>query len=64
MFVYTPLIQEQEYIGQESKSFLNRFYDGDITSMLSAYLKNEKLSENEIDNLRNLLSPKSDKGGE
>ena len=38
VFVYTPLVKECEYISQESNSFLNRYYNGDITSMLSAYL--------------------------
>ncbi len=56
VFVYTPLIDEAEYIGQESSTFLNRFYDGNITAMLSAYINNDKLSEDEIDELRSLLS--------
>ena len=55
IFVYTPLIKEQEYIGQESNTFLERYYDGNITSMLSAYIENDKLSESEIDTLRSLL---------
>ena len=63
VFVYTPLVKEREYIGQESSSFLNRFYDGDITAMVSAYIKNDKLSESELDTLRTLLSQKSKKGG-
>lgn len=63
VFVYTPLVQESEYIGQESNSFLERFYDGDITAMLSAYIENDKLSEDDIDSLRSLLSTRSKKGG-
>lgn len=63
VFVYTPLVNENDYIGQESNSFLNRFYDGKITSMLSAYIDNDRLSETEIDTLRSLLSEKSAKGG-
>lgn len=58
MFVYTPLVKEGEYISQESNSFLKRFYDGDITAMVSAYLENDSLSEAEIDTLRSLLSRK------
>ncbi|MDE5782608.1 MAG: BlaI/MecI/CopY family transcriptional regulator [Lachnospiraceae bacterium] len=61
VFVYTPLIKENEYINQESRSFLKRFYNGDITAMLSAYIDNDKLSESEIDTLRSILSKK--KGG-
>ena len=49
VFVYTPVVKESEYIGQESNSFLERYYDGDITAMLSAYIKNDRLSETEID---------------
>lgn len=56
VFVYTPLVKESEYISQESNSFLNRYYDGDITAMLSAYIENDKLSETEIETLRSLLS--------
>lgn len=56
VFVYTPLIQQDEYIRQKSNSFLDRFYDGNIVSMLSSYLKDEKLSDSEIDSLRGLLS--------
>ena len=60
--VYTPLVEENEYIGQESNSFLKKFYNGDITAMLSAYIENDKLSETEIDTLRALLSKRSKKG--
>lgn len=56
VFVYTPLIQQDEYIRQKNNSFLDRFYDGNIVSMLSSYLKDEKLSDSEIDSLRSLLS--------
>lgn len=63
VFVYTPIIKESEYIGQESNSFLARFYNGDITAMLSAYIENDKLSETEIDTLRSLLSKGHKKGG-
>lgn len=56
VFVYTPLIDEKEYIGQESHSFLERYYDGDITAMLSAYIEDNKLSTAEIDTLRSLLA--------
>lgn len=63
VFVYTPLVRESEYINQESDSFLDRYYDGDITSMLSSYLENDKLSETEINSLRSLLSKRHKEGG-
>ena len=63
VFVYTPLIKEDEYIRRESNTFLNRFYDGNITSMLVSYIEDDKLYETEIDTLRSLLSEKQKKGG-
>lgn len=63
VFVYTPLVKEDEYIHRESNTFLNRFYDGNIISMLASYIEDDKLSEAEIDTLRSLLSEKHKKGG-
>lgn len=63
MFIYTPAVKENEYIGQESNSFLKRYYNGDIAAMVSAYIENDRLSESELDTLRSLLSQKHQKGG-
>lgn len=60
IFVYTPLVEENEYINQQSNSFLYRFYDGDISAMLSTYLENNQLSETELQHLRSILSKDSD----
>ena len=51
VFVYTPLVKENEYISQKSSSFLNRYYNGNITTMLSAFIENDSLSETEINDL-------------
>ena len=56
IFVYTPLVEENEYINHQSSSFLNRFYGGDISAMLSSYLENNQLSETELQHLRSILS--------
>lgn len=64
VFVYTPLIKEQEYKAYESNSFLKRFYEGNISAMVSAYLEDDTLTETDIENLRELLSKRSKKGGD
>ncbi len=56
VFVYTPLVGQNEYVSQESSAFLNRFYNGNISAMLSSYLENHRLSEKEIEDLRTILS--------
>ena len=63
VYVYTPLVKENEYISQQSNSFLRRFYDGDITAMLSAYIKNDRLSAEEIGTLRSILDDADNENG-
>lgn len=64
VFVYTPLVKENEYIGQESHSFLKRFYNGNLTDMVSAFIEEDRLSETELDTLRSLLAQKKHKGSD
>ena len=56
VFVYMPLIQESTYVRQKSRSFLKRYFDGDMSRMLSACLDEETLTKNEIDTLREILA--------
>ncbi len=63
VFVYTPLVRENDYISQKSHSFLKRYYNGDISAMVSAFLESDNLSQEEIEHLRSLLAEKSKKGG-
>lgn len=56
IFVYTPLVDRQDYIGQQSSSFLKRFYHGDLTAMVSSFLEEDRLSEKDIQELRTLLA--------
>lgn len=63
VFVYTPLVKEHEYLDQKSHSFLERYYGGNLTSMVSAYIENDRLSGDELDSLRALLDKGTKKGG-
>ena len=56
VFVYMPLIQESAYVRQKSRSFLKRYFDGDMSRMLYACLDEETLTKNEIDTLREILA--------
>lgn len=60
-YLYHPLISEEECISMESDSFLNRVYDGAVELLFSHYLKNEKLSDEEIENLQKILTNKKEK---
>ena len=39
VFVYTPLVEENEYISQQSNSFIKRFYDGYQCNALGIFRK-------------------------
>ena len=62
VFVYTPLVKKDEYLDQENSSFLKRFYDGNLTSMITNYLEKDTLSEKEIKTLQDLLQARTRKG--
>lgn len=55
VFVYTPLVKETEYVLQESRSFLDKFYDGALNSMIVNFLEEDKLSKDDIDELKKIL---------
>jgi len=54
-YLYYPLVSEEECLRAESHSFLERLYGGAIKPMLVHYLKEEKLSREEIEELKRIL---------
>ena len=59
VFIYTPLIGHEDYVNQESRHFLQRFYNGNVVSMVTAFMDMEELSQQEVDELKELLSAHS-----
>ncbi|HEX2925228.1 MAG TPA: BlaI/MecI/CopY family transcriptional regulator, partial [Ruminiclostridium sp.] len=50
-----PLISQQEFRQEESRNFLSRVYDGSLNLMLANIVEEQKLSDNEIDELKRIL---------
>ena len=59
VFIYKPLIGQQDYVNQESRHFLQRFYNGNLVSMMTVFLDMEELSQQEVDELKELLTAHS-----
>lgn len=59
VFIYTPLFGHEDYVNQESRHFLQRFYNGNVVSMMTAFLDMEELSQQEVDELKELLTAHS-----
>lgn len=55
VFVYTPLVVKEDYLNQESEHFLKRFFNGNLTSLVANYMKDERISQEELEELRSLL---------
>ncbi len=58
VFVYAPLVQKEEYRTNASRNFLNRFYDGALGSMVLHFIKQDQLSQDELQELRQILEGK------
>ena len=55
---YFPLFSQAECVRAETKSFLARVYGGGLKPMLAAFLENQKLSQQEIEELKQILDAK------
>lgn len=58
-YVYSPLVSEEECVKAESKSFLQRLYGGSLKPMFVQFLQDEKLTEEEIKELKSLLDERA-----
>ena len=54
-FKYFPLVSEDECIKSETRSFLEKVFDGSASMLVSSFIKNRQLSESEIQKLRDML---------
>ena len=59
-YLYYPLMAEKECIKAESESFLNRVFGGALKPMLVTFLQEEKLSHEEIEELKRILDERKE----
>ena len=52
---YTPLISENEYRTAQTKTFLGKIYEGSAKGLVSTLIEGDLLSEDEYEELRQLL---------
>jgi BlaI family penicillinase repressor len=55
-YIYTPTIKRADYTLKQSKSFIERFFSGRIAPLVSGFAKSETLSQQDIDELKNVIS--------
>lgn len=54
-YLYSPLISETEYQKRESASFVSRLFRGRVSPLVAGFAKQEKLSQQDIDELKQLI---------
>lgn len=59
-YLYYPLITEQKCRRVETESFLQKVYDGSFHLLVANFIKDERLSEEEIEGLKRILDNKKD----
>jgi BlaI family penicillinase repressor len=52
---YYPIISKEDCTREESKSFLKRVYNGELNVMLTSFLSSRQLSEQDIEELKQIL---------
>lgn len=57
-YFYYSLISEEECIREESKSFLKKVFNGSLNEMVLNLVKSEKLTQEDINELRDILNNK------
>jgi len=57
-YKYTPLLTKKECIKEEKKSFMYRFFDGSLLPMIAHFVKDEELTEKEMNELKKMLENK------
>lgn len=60
-FVFFPLVPEEQVARSVTRDLLNRVFDGRVSNLVSYLLKHEKVSAEELKELRRLINEKSRK---
>lgn len=53
--LYYPLMKQSEYDMSETESFLTKLYKGSVKNLVTALYENEKLSQEDIEDLKKLF---------
>ena len=58
-YLYSPMVERVDFLSQESTGFLNKVFKGDMRELLTTFVQNKQLSQDELNYLRELLDETS-----
>ena len=59
-YVYAAILTRRQCVRQESRSFLDKVFGGDAGALLTHFVKDSRVSREELEQLRRLLDEKLD----
>ena len=54
-YLYRPLLKREDYVHAESKSLLDRLFEGRVAPLVAHFSERRKLSRKDIDELKRLI---------
>lgn len=54
-YLYYPVVKKKDFYGVKTESFLNKFFDGELSPLVSFFSSHKKLSAKDINEIRKLL---------
>jgi BlaI family penicillinase repressor len=57
-YIYRPAVEESRCVHEASRSFVDRVFSGKLAPLLACFLEREKVSKNELEEIRKLLEEK------
>lgn len=57
-YLFKPTVAEADCQHEESRSFLERVFDGEVAPFLACFVREKKLSKSEIEELKRILDGK------
>ena len=60
LYYYTPLITEKEYKRSQTKKLISSLYDGSVRDFAVSFFKEQKLSEEDIKELKAIFDEKEE----
>lgn len=58
VYYYEPCIEREEYIREETKNFVQKFFKGNIKNMAAALVNSDSLTKEDIEELRDYFNQK------
>lgn len=55
-YLYYPILMEQDYVDVAADNFLQRVFNGSVSSLVASFAKQEKLTEKDIAELKELIN--------